>query len=99
MATTKSFHLQFSYFYSDNKNDSASSDMSFSSPSELYYYINSQVTEAFNELGDFQDSHCGPDGQVLQLVILEICNTNGLMANSMMQDVAIFTLYKSDRSE
>ena len=63
----------FYYYYQPDFNSPAGSCVNnFSSVSALYEYIDQQISDCYSQWEDFEGSHTGTNGQVLEIVNMNI---------------------------
>ena len=59
---------------------------SFDNIAELCQYIDENIHDAYNELNEYENSFVGPQGQILETIIITISNFHGQSLNLTIYD-------------
>ena len=75
MASTTPIETEYNYYYEpDFYNPPGSCINEFKDVRELIEYIDIQTQDCYAEINDFEESHTGKDGQVLDMVNMSVRN-------------------------
>ena len=75
MASTNPIETEYNYYYQpDFYNPPGSCINEFKDVREVIVYINIQTQDCYAEINDFEESHTGKGGQVLDIVNMSVRN-------------------------